>query len=108
MGEVQEALKTLNPDCVLSYSDFLAAMVPSSVNPGDHVVVDAFRCFDADLVAGSGRNSHFALQDFAELIHSTADKRKEVPTVAPPLTSSPQLLKKKQQVSNRLKTWWLK
>lgn len=48
--ELQQALGGLSLEDSVSYSDFLAAMIPSFVQPQEELLLEAFRHFDADPV----------------------------------------------------------
>lgn len=101
--EVQEALAALGSQGVFSYSDFLAAMVPSLAEPEESLLLDSFKQFDFYTASPS---QALALQEFSQLSHGHVDDCKMIPPT-PALVLAPPKLQKELRTGGGLRRWWL-
>jgi len=123
--EILEALNALGHNAVFSYSEFLAAMVPSLIKPEEALCLETFRRFDSVSEDNVCCIEQLSFQDFSQIVYGTISPPKiakktyvsfedlhndceEATPAASFLATAPGRLKKRRRWVAKMKRWWAK
>jgi calcium-dependent protein kinase len=104
-NEIQQAFGGIDVDKPISYSTFLAAMLPILIKPQEALLSDAFRRFEADSVCYGGRDSQLSAEEFSKLVQGGSEisiERLDELDVASALSSR----HPKGSRLDKLNRWW--